>query len=203
MRKGRRMRQRGDPIRVHLLFSGSRGRSRGVRCVVYVAAVRVHARMHTYRTSLHAGCATHATPAYVCPHASRAFTHAHTGTRARARARTHTHTHTHRASERRPPLGQTAGALWGLATGVGSGGLMLYLRGRRHVIPCHWPCYAGFIPPCALAWWMSGRMEGDAADGGEEGGVVVRKKSFVASFATALLSGLSLVFYVSPDDGRP
>eukprot|EP00802_Teleaulax_amphioxeia_P028053 Tamp_29598.p2 GENE.Tamp_29598~~Tamp_29598.p2 ORF type:complete len:151 (+),score=18.56 Tamp_29598:30-455(+) len=141
MRKGRRMRQRGDPIRVHLLVGG----------VAACAALS---------TSL-------------------------------------------RASERRPPLGQTAGALWGLATGVGSGGLMLYLRGRRHVIPCHWPCYAGFIPPCALAWWMSGRMEGDAADGGEEGGVVVRKKSFVASFATALLSGLSLVFYVSPDDGRP
>jgi len=42
-----------------------------------------------------AGCATHATPANVCPHASRAFTHAHTGTRTHTQAHTHTHTHTH------------------------------------------------------------------------------------------------------------
>ena len=45
-----------------------------------------------------AGCATHATPAYVCPHASRAFTHAHTGTRTHTQAHTHTHTHTGRRS---------------------------------------------------------------------------------------------------------
>ncbi len=80
---------------------------------------------------------------------------------------------------------------------------MLYLRGRRHVIPCHWPCYAGFIPPCALAWWMSWRPEDDdAAQGGEHVGLA-RRKSFVAAFGTALVSGLSLVFYVSPEDGRP
>ena len=80
---------------------------------------------------------------------------------------------------------------------------MLYLRGRRHVIPCHWPCYAGFIPPCVLAWWMSGRLEDDdAAHGGDLVGAA-RRKSFVAAFGTALVSGLSLVFYVSPEDGRP
>merc|ERR1711957_648867 len=47
------------------------------------------------------------------------------------------------------------GALWGLATGLTSGSLMLYLRGKRHVIPCHWPCVAGFVPPAALGCWAT------------------------------------------------
>eukprot|EP00930_Biecheleria_cincta_P104353 TRINITY_DN96600_c0_g1_i1.p1 TRINITY_DN96600_c0_g1~~TRINITY_DN96600_c0_g1_i1.p1 ORF type:complete len:134 (-),score=9.20 TRINITY_DN96600_c0_g1_i1:272-673(-) len=85
------------------------------------------------------------------------------------------------------------GGLWGLVTGLGSGGLMLYLRGRKHVIPCHWPCYAGFIPPCALAWW--------AAE--EEDAQVSSKASFVTGFLAAMLSGLTVVFYLSPEDGRP
>jgi hypothetical protein len=50
---------------------------------------------------------------------------------------------------------------------------------------------------------MSWRPEDDdAAQGGEHVGLA-RRKSFVAAFGTALVSGLSLVFYVSPEDGRP
>jgi len=28
------------------------------------------------------------------------------------------------------------------------------------VIPCHWPCLAGFVPACALAWWFVGSTDG-------------------------------------------
>ena len=98
------------------------------------------------------------------------------------------------------------GALWGLVTGVGSGGLMLMLRGRQHVIPCHAPCYAGFVPPTALAWWAASRNEqsrggsaSSAADGGEKRAKASSKPwSFLGGFATAMLGGLTLVFYVSP-----
>merc|ERR1712216_474372 len=90
------------------------------------------------------------------------------------------------------------GALWGGATGIGSGGLMLYLRGRRHVIPCHWPCYAGFVPPAMLAWWAIDRAEGDDAEVVASSGRAV----FMAQFVAAMLSGLTAVFYVSPQEGR-
>lgn len=30
----------------------------------------------------------------------------------------------------------------------------------RHVIPCHWPCLAGFVPACGLAWWFVGGTDG-------------------------------------------
>merc|ERR1712166_283058 len=57
------------------------------------------------------------------------------------------------------------GALWGLATGLTSGSLMLYLRGKRRVIPCHWPCVAGFVPAAALGWWATATEKCSADDG--------------------------------------
>eukprot|EP00931_Biecheleriopsis_adriatica_P076879 TRINITY_DN50540_c0_g1_i1.p1 TRINITY_DN50540_c0_g1~~TRINITY_DN50540_c0_g1_i1.p1 ORF type:complete len:136 (-),score=12.53 TRINITY_DN50540_c0_g1_i1:54-461(-) len=85
--------------------------------------------------------------------------------------------------------------LWGLATGCASGGLMLYLRGRKHVIPCHWPCYAGFVPPCVLAWWL--------ADQGSNQPEASSKAGFISGFFASMLGGLAVVFYISPEDGRP
>mmetsp|Transcript_28186 Transcript_28186/g.50881 ORF Transcript_28186/g.50881 Transcript_28186/m.50881 type:complete len:132 (+) Transcript_28186:44-439(+) len=84
------------------------------------------------------------------------------------------------------------GGSLGLFTGLGSGAVMLYLRGRKHVVPCHWPCYAGFVPPCLLAWSVA------AVDDQQK----LSKSGFAASFLTAMMSGLSLVFYLSPEDGR-
>ena len=88
------------------------------------------------------------------------------------------------------------GCAWGLVTGIGSGALMLSLKGRQHVIPCHWPCYAGFVPPSALAWWAVTQRD----SGKEKDNSVSSKASFLAGFVTATLSGLSLVFFMSPKD---
>eukprot|EP00927_Polykrikos_kofoidii_P066754 TRINITY_DN6231_c0_g1_i1.p1 TRINITY_DN6231_c0_g1~~TRINITY_DN6231_c0_g1_i1.p1 ORF type:complete len:146 (+),score=22.64 TRINITY_DN6231_c0_g1_i1:134-571(+) len=94
------------------------------------------------------------------------------------------------------------GSLWGLLTGLGSGALMLHLRGRKHVVPCHWPCYGGLVAPAALAWWLAERS---SASGKKESERTQSTSTvgFVAQFFTAMLGGLTLVFYVSPEDGRP
>merc|ERR1711865_34352 len=91
------------------------------------------------------------------------------------------------------------GALWGLATGLGSGSLMLYLRGRRHVIPCHWPCVAGFIPPAALGWWATEIEESEEDAAVASGGRMV---NFMSQFVTLTALGLTTVFWLSPEDGR-
>merc|ERR1712153_201667 len=72
------------------------------------------------------------------------------------------------------------GALWGLATGLTSGSLMLYLRGKRHVIPCHWPCVAGFVPPAALGCWATASSDDD--DALEEKGACVAACAALRAF---------------------
>merc|ERR1712046_168385 len=86
------------------------------------------------------------------------------------------------------PQSRYNGALWGLTTGLSSGALMLYLKGREHVIPCHWPCVAGLVPPAAIGCY--------AMDASQESGKW-DKVNFAAQFVTATMAGLTAVFWLS------